>query len=610
MPDGYGNSYFWVKPPRIVAGRPGPDRRRPARPHRRRAAPVRRGRGPRGRAVRSATAEVARRRRLLPALLRQPGPRAADARRSWPRSTRRRSVSLVQRGAARVPRVRAGHDHAGRRRRQAAGRPPTSPIACASRSCPPTGLPSRRPLPAGAVLHHEVQRRGAVGRRGRAPAGHDRAVRAGGRGAGRGLVTRAAGFERVLTLDGGGTSTDVSVVLGGEPTLTTEGTRRRLPVQDPDDRHRHRGRGRRVGRLAVPRGRAQGRPALGRGRPGPAVLRPGRHRADRDRRPPGAGADPAPPARRRGAAGPGRRRGPGWRRWGRARPGPGAAWPPAILEISAWNQANALRQVTVQRGLDVRDFALATFGGSGSLLLCRLIDIARRAGRRRAPRPGQPVGVRAADRRRQDRPRADARVARHADLDLADRRRHLGRAPGTGRAAPWTPRASPAPTQRFLRSADLRYFGQAFEVRVPVRRRRRRHRPDRGRRGRLPRRPRAPLRLLLPGRARAAGRVGEPAGHRRRPDPPPRRCRPSAPGVHGRPAGPRPVCFDPSSGFVADADLLAGRPAGRATWSTGRRSSRSTARPCRCTPGSRPTVDRLGNLVVRRSETARRPARP
>ena len=28
-----------------------------------------------------------------------------------------------------------------------------------------------------------------------------------------------------------------------------------------------------------------------------------------------------------------------------------------------------------KRGLDVRDFTLTTFGGSGSLLLCRLIDI-------------------------------------------------------------------------------------------------------------------------------------------------------------------------------------------------------------------------------------------
>src|SRR5262249_29437628 len=46
-----------------------------------------------------------------------------------------------------------------------------------------------------------------------------------------------------------------------------------------------------------------------------------------------------------------------------------------ILEISAWNQANALRQITVKRGLDVRDFVLTTFGGSGSLLPCRLADI-------------------------------------------------------------------------------------------------------------------------------------------------------------------------------------------------------------------------------------------
>ena len=77
-----------------------------------------------------------------------------------------------------------------------------------------------------------------------------------------------------------------------------------------------------------------------------------------------------------------------------------------ILEISAWNQANAVRQITVKRGLDVRDFTLVTFGGSGSLLLCPLIEIlgvARRAG---AAQPGQRVRVRAAHRRRAQRPRA------------------------------------------------------------------------------------------------------------------------------------------------------------------------------------------------------------
>src|SRR5690242_6676996 len=41
---------------------------------------------------------------------------------------------------------------------------------------------------------------------------------------GAGLIAGRAGFDKVLTCDGGGTSTDVSVVLGGEPTLTTEGT--------------------------------------------------------------------------------------------------------------------------------------------------------------------------------------------------------------------------------------------------------------------------------------------------------------------------------------------------------------------------------------------------
>jgi N-methylhydantoinase A len=47
------------------------------------------------------------------------------------------------------------------------------------------------------------------------------------------LVTREAGFERVLTLDGGGTSTDVSVVLHGEPTLTTEGSVGAYPSKIP-----------------------------------------------------------------------------------------------------------------------------------------------------------------------------------------------------------------------------------------------------------------------------------------------------------------------------------------------------------------------------------------
>ena len=47
------------------------------------------------------------------------------------------------------------------------------------------------------------------------------------------LVAHKAGFDKVLTCDGGGTSTDVSVVLGGEPTLTTEGNVGAFPSKIP-----------------------------------------------------------------------------------------------------------------------------------------------------------------------------------------------------------------------------------------------------------------------------------------------------------------------------------------------------------------------------------------
>src|SRR5918995_1521076 len=47
------------------------------------------------------------------------------------------------------------------------------------------------------------------------------------------LIAKVAGFPRILTCDGGGTSTDVSVVLDGEPTLTTEGTVGAYPSKIP-----------------------------------------------------------------------------------------------------------------------------------------------------------------------------------------------------------------------------------------------------------------------------------------------------------------------------------------------------------------------------------------
>ena len=36
-----------------------------------------------------------------------------------------------------------------------------------------------------------------------------------------------------------------------------------------------------------------------------------------------------------------------------------------IIEIANWSQANAIRQMTIQRGIDPRAFALLSFGGAG-----------------------------------------------------------------------------------------------------------------------------------------------------------------------------------------------------------------------------------------------------
>ena len=70
VPDGYGNSYFWVKPDRIVPAAPGADRSRPAGGGRVRGPALRRGVGGRGRPVVPGPGDQ-HDRRVLPALLRQ-----------------------------------------------------------------------------------------------------------------------------------------------------------------------------------------------------------------------------------------------------------------------------------------------------------------------------------------------------------------------------------------------------------------------------------------------------------------------------------------------------------------------------------------------------------
>src|SRR5277367_6939522 len=46
-----------------------------------------------------------------------------------------------------------------------------------------------------------------------------------------------------------------------------------------------------------------------------------------------------------------------------------------IIEIANWDQANAIRQMTIQRGIDPRAFALLSFGGAGPAQSAAVMDL-------------------------------------------------------------------------------------------------------------------------------------------------------------------------------------------------------------------------------------------
>jgi len=279
------------------------------------------------------------------------------------------------------------------------------------------------------------------------------------------MIARNAGFDQVLTCDGGGTSTDVSVVLGGEPTLTTEGTVGAYPSKIPMIDVVTVGAG--GGSIAwiSPEGALKVGPKSAGADPGPLCY--GAGGADvtvtdahlvLGRIPPHLLGGEIPLDAAAARAGLSKLAGELGLEL--------TACANGVLEISAWNQANALRQITVQRGLDVREFTLTTFGGSGSLLLCRLIDILNLRGVLVPPNPGNvsAFGLLTVDVKNDY---VQTAVAKHAELDpavLAEAFTAL-----TAQAAAALEREGFAPSRRrFVRTADLRYFGQAFEVRVPV----------------------------------------------------------------------------------------------------------------------------------------------
>ncbi|WP_020144807.1 hydantoinase/oxoprolinase family protein [Terracoccus sp. 273MFTsu3.1] len=280
---------------------------------------------------------------------------------------------------------------------------------------------------------------------------------------GAGLIAGRAGFDKVLTCDGGGTSTDVSVVLAGEPTLTTEGTVGAYPSKIPMIDVVTVGAG--GGSIAwiSPEGSLKVGPQSAGADPGPLCYAKGGTEptitdahVTLGRIPPHLLGGEIPldvEAARTGVAALADRLGLDFERCATG-----------ILEISAWNQANALRQVSVKRGLDVRDFMLATFGGSGSLLACRLVDILGLAGVVVPQNPGNvsAFGLLTVDVKNDY---VQTSVARHHALDHAAVQKTFDDL--TAKAASALDGEGFArESHRYTRTVDLRYFGQAYEVRV------------------------------------------------------------------------------------------------------------------------------------------------
>jgi N-methylhydantoinase A len=264
-------------------------------------------------------------------------------------------------------------------------------------------------------------------------------------------IARASGYEDVLTFDMGGTSTDVAPVRGGEASTTTESVVAGVPIKLP---------------MVDVHTVSAGGGSIAWADPGGA-LRVG---------PRSAGADPGPAAYGRGGEEPtvtdanvllgyladGAELGGELRiereraeralaRLGEALGLDPLATALGVVRVANAEMGRALRVISVERGLDPREFALVAFGGAGGLHAVAL-----------AEELGIPTLL---------VPRA-AGVLSALGLALSDVRRDYVR-PLLGGVDPQAAFAALEQQAReamgdpqLRRRADLRYRGQSFELTV------------------------------------------------------------------------------------------------------------------------------------------------
>jgi N-methylhydantoinase A len=279
------------------------------------------------------------------------------------------------------------------------------------------------------------------------------------------VIAKLAGFEDLVTLDAGGTSTDICLIEAGQPHITNGAAIGPFPVRIPMIDIQTIGTG--GGSIAwlSREGHLRVGPRSAGAVPGPMCY-------------PGGGAEPTitdanlvlgriPPALIGGGIrlDVGRARA-GIEDLGRRLGGKlsAEALAEGILEIANWNQANCIRQMTIQKGIDPRRFALLSFGGAGP---AQSPAVMRLLGMKCCLVPFNPgnlsaFGLLAVDWRTDH---IATRVT-HEDAiragTLAEIYARLER-----EAVDTLARDGIDPSRcRTVREADLRYVGQSMEVRV------------------------------------------------------------------------------------------------------------------------------------------------
>src|SRR5271155_5523557 len=281
------------------------------------------------------------------------------------------------------------------------------------------------------------------------------------------VIAKIAGFPDLVTLDAGGTSTDLCLIENAEPSVSNGGAVGRFPVRVPMIDIKTIGTGGGAIAWITREGHLKVGPRSAGAEPGPMCY-------------PNGGDEPTitdanlvlgrlPPA----LIGGGIRLNVARARDGIAAlatrlPGNmmGEQLAHGIIEIANWNQANAIRQMTIQRGIDPRAFALLSFGGAGPAQSPARMEL---LGMKACIVPLDPgnlsaFGLLAVDWRT-DHIRTKVMHEDSADLDaIAGHYAQMER-----EATATLKRDGIAPARiRMMREADLRYAGQSMEVRVPA----------------------------------------------------------------------------------------------------------------------------------------------